>query len=438
LIDFEIKGAAMLNQIYAITLKELQVILHDLGALVGLFLMPIAFILVMTTALQGVFSAGSSQNPVQLMIVNQDTGQIADKIITDLKGVDGLNIVDQLNGQPLTRSAAEDLIVARKYSIAVVFPANFSHQVLASSLDIHAAASTVSFVIDPTLGSELLSPARGMVQGFIDREASIAQAPEKTQAGLDQMAASLPASQKPILQAVGSAFLSTFPTGNSAEDTNLGVAYEVVSPAKFQVEKIPSSAEQNVPGYTIYGVFFIIGTIASSIFRERNEGTFRRLQAAPLSKTAIMIGKLLPYYLINLLQIAVMFAVGVLVFHVGLGRDPLALVLVSLAASAAATGMGFLLAALGRTQEQVGSLGALISVVLAAVGGMMVPSSVMPHFMQTISRFTPHAWALSGFQDIIVRGLGVMDILPAVGMLLLFALFFWGIGIWRFRFDLTA
>jgi ABC-2 type transport system permease protein len=97
--------------------------------------------------------------------------------------------------------------------------------------------------------------------------------------------------------------------------------------------------------------------------------------------------------------------------------------------------MGFMLAAIGKTQEQVGSLGALIAVVMAAVGGMMVPTSVMPAFMQMISHFTPHAWALSGYQDVIVRGLGVADILPAVGMLLVFALVFWGVGIWRFRFE---
>ena len=69
---------------------------------------------------------------------------------------------------------------------------------------------------------------------------------------------------------------------------------------------------------------------------------------------------------------------------------------------------------------------------------MMVPSSVMPPFMQTISRLTPHAWALNGFQNVIVRGLGVMDVLPSVGVLMTFALVFWGVAIWRFRFDLTA
>jgi ABC-2 type transport system permease protein len=428
----------MLNQIFAITIKELKVILHDRGAVTALFIMPIAFILVMTTALQGVFSTGSSNNPVPLLVVNQDTGEIAGRVIQDLRGIDGLTVIEQAGGRALTRSAADDLIVARQYSVGVVFPADFSEQILASSLDSQAAASNVAFLVDPTVGTQLLSPARGMVQGFVEREASLAQAPIKTQAGIDQMAASLPANQAPMLQAIGSQFVKQVSTGEAASQGNLGVAYQVVTPAKFKVERVPTSAEQNVPGYTIYGVFFIIGTIASGIFRERNEGTFRRLQAAPLSKGAIMIGKLLPYYLINLIQIAIMFTVGVLVFHIGLGRDPLALVLLSLACSAAATGMGFLLAALGKSQEQVGSLGALISVVLSAVGGMMVPSSVMPQFMQSISRLTPHAWALTGFQDVIVRGMGTLDILPSVGMLLVFALVFWGVGIWRFKFDQTA
>jgi ABC-2 type transport system permease protein len=128
----------------------------------------------------------------------------------------------------------------------------------------------------------------------------------------------------------------------------------------------------------------------------------------------------------------------VVVFHIGLGHDPVALILVSLASALAANGMGFLLAAVGKNQEQVGSLGTLVAVVMAAVGGMMVPSSIMPHFMQTLSRFTPHAWALTGFQDVIVRNLGVADVLPAVGMLLVFAVVFWGVGIWRFKFDALA
>lgn len=64
----------------------------------------------------------------------------------------------------------------------------------------------------------------------------------------------------------------------------------------------------------------------------------------------------------------------------------------------------------------------------------MVPTFVMPNWMKTLSFFTPHAWALVGYHDVIIRGLGVNDILPEVFVLLGFAFFFFVIALWRFRF----
>jgi len=423
----------MLNQILAITLKELKVILRDRGAVVSLILLPIAFILVMTTALSGLFNTGSSSNPVQMLVVNQDRGQIAARVITDLSSVSGLELIQQQAGQALTRTAAEDLITARSYAIALVFPPDFSDQILSAATQSGAASTMVTFVTDPATSTQVVSPVRGMVQGYIERQAAIAQAPLRTQQGFERMAAQAPAGQASAIQAIGSAFTSQTEEKDLAGNT--GVSYEVVSPAKYQAVRTPTSAEQNVPGYTIYGVFFIIQTIATSLFREKNEGTFRRLQAAPLSNLALLAGKLLPYFLINLIQIALMFTVGVVVFHINLGSNPLALVLLSVASGAAATGLGLLLASLTKTQEQAGSLGALLAIMLSALGGSMVPTFVMPQFMQTLAKFTPHYWALNGFQDVIVRGLGVADILPVVGILMAFAAAFWAIAIWRFKFE---
>ncbi|HVN52965.1 MAG TPA: ABC-2 transporter permease [Anaerolineaceae bacterium] len=425
----------MLTQIFALTIKELKVLLRDRGALVALFLLPAAFILVMTTAMQGMFASGSSNNPVPLLVVNQDQGQVAARVLTDLKTVDGLRIIEQQGGQPLTRSTAEDLITAQIYSIALVFPLDFSARILDAADAIQPVPAKVTFVTDPAVGSQLLSPVRGMVQGYIEREAMLAQAPRRTLLGFNQMASQAPASQAPQIQKLGSVFTSQFVSSENIAGSSSGVEYQVISPASYQQTFQPTSAEQNVPGYTVYGVFFIMQTIALSLFREKNDGTFRRIQAAPLSRVALLTGKLLPYFLINLVQVALMFTVGVLIFHMRLGHDPLALLVLSLATAAAATGMGLLLASLTHTQEQAGSLGTLLAVVLSALGGSMVPVYVMPDFMQTISRFTPHSWALNGFQDLIVRGLGLSAILPAVGVLLAFAAGFWGIALWRFRFE---
>ena len=132
---------------------------------------------------------------------------------------------------------------------------------------------------------------------------------------------------------------------------------------------------------------------------------------------------------------ALMFAMGVAVFHISLGNDPLALVIMAAATAAAANGLGLLVTALAKTREQMTSISSLLSVTLAALGGMMVPTFIMPQTLQVISKITPHAWALQGFQDVIVRGLGVQAVLPEAGVLMGFAIIFFGVAIWRFRFE---
>ncbi len=205
-------------------------------------------------------------------------------------------------------------------------------------------------------------------------------------------------------------------------------------PKRFEVRRRPTSTEQNVPAYTIFGVFFIVLTLASSFLQEKKDGTFQRILVAPLSKTALLIGKLLPYYLVNLAQIGLMFGIGVVIFGIHFGNIP-ALVTVSLALAAAANGLGLMVASLAKTEAQVNGLSVLLAITLAALGGMMVPTFIMPGFLKALSLFTPHAWALSGYQDVIIRGLGMKDILSETFVLLGFASLFFGIALWRFRFD---
>jgi ABC-2 type transport system permease protein len=421
----------MINQIFALTVKELKVVFKARGSITGLFLLPITFILVMTVALKGSFEAGSSNNPLMFLVVNQDHGAIASQVISDLEGVKGLSLVEQIDNQPVTRMQAEDLITSGKYSLALVFPDSFSECIQASGNSTNPCTATVSFVEDPAIGAQLLSPVKGMVEGYVEREAMSVQMPSKIQTGIRQAASLLPADQGAIIATLGDKLASQISESNG----NLGVDYQVMTPEKYKQTITPTSVEENVPGYTIYGVFFIAATIATSLFREKNEGTFRRLQAAPITRGVLLAGKLLPYYLINLIQIVVMFTVGVVVFHLNLGHDYLTLALLSLTVAATATGLGLLLAALTKNQEQASSTGTLLSILLSVVGGMMVPVWVMPKFMQSLAYFTPHAWALKGFQDVIVRGQGLPEVMPAIGALLLFAIVFWGIGLWRYRFE---
>lgn len=143
----------------------------------------------------------------------------------------------------------------------------------------------------------------------------------------------------------------------------------------------------------------------------------------------------MPYYLINLLQLTVMLGVSSLMFKMSLGYSPVGLVAVSLAAAATATGLGVLVASLARTEAQVGGLAILLLLTLSALGGCFVPRFIMPNWLQTIGLVTPHAWALDAYQDLLVRGYGLLEVLPKIGALAAFAAVFFGIGVWRFRFE---
>ena len=439
----------MFHQIFALTIKDLKILLHDRGGMITLFIMPMMFILVMSVALQGLFEVGSADNPLEVLVVNQDEGatyldgaeaRLGEAALAALQQFDGLELIAELDGAPLTRARAETLIADGEYRMALVFPPDFSRRVVNSVVNSRhnpdVAAPEVTFILDPTAPMQLVAPVKAAALATLNRTAAYAQAPYRIRAALKSVAAGFPPRQQELVAAVSQAL-----TAELVETYNLGdiggqseIQIQDATPPAFHVEKLPTSVEQNVPGYTIFGMFFIVGVLASSILNEKEVGTFRRLMAAPLSRAALLLGKLLPYYLVNLIQVGLMFALGRLVFGMSLGNDPLALVIVTLATAAASTGLGLLVAALGRTERQISGIATLLALTLAAMGGMMVPVFVMPGFMQAVARLSPHYWALQGYQDVIVRGLGTGAVLQEAGILLGFALVFYVAAVSRFRF----
>jgi ABC-2 type transport system permease protein len=412
----------MLHQILSTTWKDLQILFKDVGGIATLFLMPIMFIVVMSTALQGLFNTDPDTQPRRLPVVNLDRGEYAAQVIATLDDFDGIEVETTWEDEALTRELAETVIADGDRSLVVVFPADFSERIEVRAEDGQATA-TISLVADPAVSTQFIAPIQGMVFGAAERVAETVVAQARIAADLERAFAQLPAEIRPA-----SDQLTVEMDGASV------VALEQVAPAGMSVEIEPDTYQQNVPGYTVLGVFFIVGTMASSLLEEKREGTFRRLLVAPLSRPILLAGKILPFYLVNLIQIAVMFGVAHLLFGMAFG-DPLALAAVSVALAAAAMGLGIMIAALGKTDTQVGGLSSLLTLTLSALGGCLMPTFIMPDFLQTISRFTPHAWAMQGFQDVLVRGYGLAGILPEAGVLIGFAGVFFSIGVWRFRFD---
>ena len=424
----------MIGQIIAVALKEFNVLWHDREALVLLFIMPVFFIFLMSMALEGVFETGTRARPLKILLVNEDQGLEAQKTIDALQKVEGIELIHVLAGKPLTRQRAEELITKGEVGLALLFQKLFSEHLKAGHAGVGDMKAGISLIVDPTLNFHLLSSLKGTIQGIVERQALLYRLPRliSDAAAVDEVRIQ---PETAIARDVMHSRMEALLANLSPDILNQpAVIVSIISLRNSKNVKRPTATEQNVPGYTIFGVFFIVLTLATSFIQEKSDGTFQRILTAPLSKTALIMGKLLPYYLVNLIQIGLMFAVGVIFFNLQLGNIP-ALLLVSLAVAAAANGLGLLVAALGKTEAQVNGLAVMLAIILSALGGMMVPVFVMPGFMQTLARFTPHAWALAGYHDVIIRGLGIREVLGEASVLLGFAVLFFLVALWRFRFD---
>jgi ABC-type Na+ efflux pump permease subunit len=159
-----------------------------------------------------------------------------------------------------------------------------------------------------------------------------------------------------------------------------------------------------VPSYTVMFAFFLVLTMGWLFAAERRQGTLKRLRAAPLSRSQILLGKLLPCFLLSVGQGFFLLGAGKLAFGMDWGPDPLWVAPVVLATSLAAVGMALLVAAMARTENQVGIYGTVLVFMLAGISGcMMGDRALMSPQMQEISRITPHAWALDAYRQLLTN-----------------------------------
>ncbi len=193
------------------------------------------------------------------------------------------------------------------------------------------------------------------------------------------------------------------------------------------VLRIPDAVQQNIPAWSVFGMFFVVVPLAGSLLRERCSGVWIRLLSLPVSPLTIMGGKVIAYLIICFCQFGLIVILGRFLMPL-LGTSPftielhqaLPVILIILGSSLAATGFGILLGSVCRGFEQASMLGAIAVVLAAAVGGVMVPVYAMPDFMQHISVISPLGWSLSAFHDILVRRNELSSIITEIVLLVSF------------------
>lgn len=179
---------------------------------------------------------------------------------------------------------------------------------------------------------------------------------------------------------------------------------------EFGFLTMPTSVQQNVPAWALFGIFFISVPLAGSLIKERESKTLDRLISMPVSGFTLMVGKIMAYLLVCTIQFFMIFVIGRFLLPLAgtavfsMGNNFLAVALIVFATTMAATGYGIMLGTLSRTYEQTAVLGPISIVIAAALGGIMVPVYLMPEPLQALSNLSPLAWALDAFYDLFLRG----------------------------------
>ncbi len=195
-----------------------------------------------------------------------------------------------------------------------------------------------------------------------------------------------------------------------------------------------NGAEQVVPGQAVVNGFYIVGMTSFAFFSEYGWNTWERLRASQASSAEIIAGKAIPRVAASLAQFAVVFAIGgpLLQLHV---RGPVvAFVPLSVAFALCLVTLGVLVTALCKTLQQANAVAFGGLVLFGAIGGALVPISVLPAWARTVAPATPTYWVMRGFRSIILSGSGTPGVLLPTAVLLGMSGAFAAISLARFRF----
>ena len=197
----------------------------------------------------------------------------------------------------------------------------------------------------------------------------------------------------------------------------------------------PTAFDSTVPGYAVMFILFSTSLAAASLLMEREAGTLRKLKTLPISSFSIVLGKVLSNFTIALLQCVVLFVAGHYLFGLWFGHDLLALGLLMVLTAFASTGLGMLIASFIKTRAQASGVVTLCVLAMSALGGSWWPLYIEPTWMQQIAHVTLTAWAMNGFNQLLVYGNGLSTISTSLAVLAGIGLAGVFIATARFRYE---
>jgi len=213
----------------------------------------------------------------------------------------------------------------------------------------------------------------------------------------------------------------------------VGVQVDTVGRESLEAD---SQYAYTAPSNLVLFTFINTVTGAAALVESRRLGVTRRMLAAPVSVTSIVVGQGLSRFGIALLQSLLILGIGAVMFGVSWG-DPVAVGVLAVLFAVLASSAGLLVATLAEDPDKVPAIAIPVSIALAMLGGCMWPLEVVPSWVRTLGHFTPHAWAMDAwialiFEDGDLRAIsGNLAVLGAIAAALLVT------AVWRMRRSLT-
>jgi ABC-2 type transport system permease protein len=190
-----------------------------------------------------------------------------------------------------------------------------------------------------------------------------------------------------------------------------------------------------VPGMACLFGFFSIAIVGFAIFREHGWRTWPRLRAAGVRGPALLAGKLVVPAGLLVLQHVVLFGFGVAFLGFRVNGAWLAVALLALAFAVMVLAAGLAAAAALGTVQQLNAVTNLGTMLLAGLGGALVPVMELPKWVQPVAVVSPVNWAMDGYRGVILDGLGVADIERSLAAMTGLAVMLTAFALWRLRRD---
>jgi len=409
-------------KLWVTIIKDIRILTRDKVGISLMFGMPILLVLIVTSIQNSTFEL-INKNKIPLLICNSDTGKISVEFIQAVDKIGMFKLVQVSKDQ--SEKLITDRMLAKDALLAIVIPADFSVKIDAKA-KIVASKALNTFGLE---GDKVNPNAGNAVPVTLYYQPILLESFRRSIQGALYSALQLIESKQILRTLYFSINETLLPVKLENELLNNKIAINEIPVSRDRSRNIPNASQHNVPAWTIFAMFFVVISLGGNIVREKLSGSFTRLKTLPTNYSVALLSKQLTYLAVTMAQAVVIFAIGIWVFPfiglpaLNLPADILGLVFVSLICGWCAVSYAICIGVFAQTQEQANGFGAVSIVILAAIGGLMVPSFAMPESFRTVMKLSPLHWCLEAYYGLFLEGGKLKDALVNIIPLLIITVF---------------